>query len=262
MRGTAIDACQCGSGLPFSRCHGDPRNDFAREQALREAESVAMLFPSVRLHGEEIDAFAERAAAAYRDDDRPGDVLDEGLALVAAQERRRLVDTWAEVYADRWRSLIETAADRDAAERSLVKGALRVAIAERQATPSEPAEHLEDGALRRSPLAALALVLPAVFVWSRDEAAAAEVAAEYAGRRKRSVVVERVAYALMTFAHVGRARRLTRRFASELPIAELPEASKTLSKACDEVEGDVDSARAATAGLLVAYVEQIRRSKE
>jgi hypothetical protein len=94
-----------------------------------------MLFPSVRLQGEEIDAFAEQAAAACPEDDPPGDVLDEGLALVTAPERRRLVDSWAEVYTDRWRSLTETAAGRDAAERSLVRGALRVAIAERQATP-------------------------------------------------------------------------------------------------------------------------------
>jgi hypothetical protein len=261
MRETAIDACRCGSGLPFSRCHGDPRNEFAREQALREAESVAMLFPSVRLRGEEIDAFAEQAAAACPEDDPAGDVLDEGLALVTAPERRRLVDSWADVYADRWRSLTETAADRDAAEHSLVRGALRAAIAERQATPWKPAELLEDGALRGSPLAALALVLPAVFVWSRDEAAAAEIAAEYSGRRRRCVAVERVAYALMTFAHVGRTRRLARRLASELPIIELPEASKILSKACAEVEGDIDAARAATAALLVAYVDQIRLSR-
>ena len=116
VRSKSVDTCQCGSGLPFSRCHGDPRNEFAREQALREAESVAMLFPSVRLHGEEIDAFAERAAAAYPDDDPPGGLLEEGVALVDAPEWRRLVDSWAEIYADRWQSLTETAADRDAAE--------------------------------------------------------------------------------------------------------------------------------------------------
>jgi hypothetical protein len=220
-----------------------------------------MLFPSARLRGEEIDAFAEKAAAAYPAADPPGDVLEEGLALVTVTERRRLVDSWVEVYADRWHSLTETAAGRDAAERSLVKGALRVAIAERQGSPWKSAEVLEDGGLRRSPLAALALVLPALFVWSRDEAAAAEIAAEYSRRRRRSVAVERVAYALMTFAHVGRTRRLARRLGSELPIIELPQASKILSKACDEVEGDIDAARAATAALLIAYVEQVSLSK-
>jgi hypothetical protein len=260
MGSTAVDTCQCGSGLPFSRCHGEPRNEFAREQALREAESVPMLFPSVRLQGDEIDAFAERAAAAFPEDDPPVDILDEGLALVDVSERRRLVDGWVELYADRWRSLTETAADRDAAERSLVRGALRVAIAERQASPLRSAEVLEDGALQRSPLAALALVLPALFVWSRDEAAAAAIAAAHSKRRQRSEAVESVAYALMTFAHVARTRRLACRLASDLPIAELPEASKVLSSACEDVQSDIDAARAATAALLIAYVEQLRAS--
>jgi hypothetical protein len=261
MRSTAMKACQCGSGLPFSRCHGDPRNRFAREQAVREAESMAMLFPSVRLQGEEVDAFAERAAAAYPDEDPPAHVLDEGLALVDASEQRRLVDDWAEPHADRWRSLTETAADHDAVERAVVKGALRAAIAERQASPHSVVEVLEDGRLRRSPLAALAVVVPPLFVWSRDEAAAAEVAAAHSKPRKRSGVVEGVAYALMTFAHIARTRLLARRLASELPLVELPEASNILSSACDEVERDADAARAATAALLIAYVEQLRASE-
>jgi hypothetical protein len=171
------------------------------------------------------------------------------------------VDSWAEVYADRWRSLTETAADRGAAERALVKGALRAAIAERQASPRKLVEQLEDGGLRRSPFAALAVVVPAPIVWSRDEAAAAEVAAAHSSRRERPAAVEGVAYALMTFDQVSRTRTLARRLASELPIVELPEASKLLSGACDGVEKDVDAARAATAALLVAYVEQLRVSK-
>ena len=220
-----------------------------------------MLFPSVRLHGEEIDAFAERAAAAYPDDDPPGGLLEEGVALVDAREWRRLVDSWAEIYADRWQSLTETAADCEAAEAALVRGAMRAAIAERQATPLSVVEVLEDGALRRSPIAALALVVPAQLVWSRDEAATAEVAAVHSKRRERSTAVEKVAYALMSFAHISRTRRLARGLAFELPIVELPEASKALSAVCDEVERDVDAARAATAALLVAYVDQLRVSK-
>jgi hypothetical protein len=220
-----------------------------------------MLFPSVRLQGEEIDAFAERAAAACPDDDPAETLLEEGLALVDPPEWRRVVDSWVEVYADRWQSLIETGADRDAAERALVEGALRCAIVERQASPQRVVAVLEDGTLRRSPFAALALVVPSRFVWSRDEAGAAEVAAARSKRRERSAVVENVAYALMTFAHVGRTRRLARRLASELPIVELPHASKILSEACDEVERHIGAARTATAGLLVAYVEQLHASK-
>jgi hypothetical protein len=64
----------------------------------------------------------------------------------------------------------------------------------------------------------------------------------------------------MTFAHLGRTRRLAGRLASELPIVELPQASKILSEACDEVERHIGAARTATAGLLVAYVEQLHAS--
>lgn len=257
MRETAMDVCRCGSGLPFSRCHGDPRNKFAREQALREAETVAMLFPSVRIRGQQIEAFAEHAAVAYPDDAPPIDVLDDGVALVDARERQRVVESWAESYADRWESLTETAADRGAAERALLVGAVRAAIAERQATPRELVELLEDGRLRRSPFAALAVVMPAPFVWSRDEAAAAEVAAAHSRRRDRSMAVEKVAYALMTFRHVSRVRALASQLYSELPIVELPEASRILSSACDQLRQDLAAARAATAALLVAYVEQL-----
>ncbi len=247
VRSKAVDTCQCGSGLPFSRCHGDPRNEFAREQALREAESVAMLFPSVRLHGEEIDAFAERAAAAYPDDDPPGDLLEEGVALVDAPEWRRLVDSWAEIYADRWQSLTETAADRDAAEAALVKGALRAAIAERQATPLSLVEVLEEAGsgARPSPRLRWSCRL----CWRGRGTKPPQPGlprrmpsgANAASRRG-------VAYALMSFAHIGRTRRLARGLAWELPIAELPEASKILSAACVQVESEIDSARAATVG--------------
>ena len=47
----AVDLCQCGSGLTFERCHGDPSNDYARQTALQEARAIAALFPAVRVRG-------------------------------------------------------------------------------------------------------------------------------------------------------------------------------------------------------------------
>src|SRR5687767_7081855 len=138
----ASETCTCGSGLPFARCHGDPRNDFARAQALREAEGIAFLFPAVRLRGRAVEEFADEAAAAHPDtDDVP---VEDGLALVEPVELRRLVAAWAEPYADRWRSLTTAAGDVDAAERGLVVGALRATVAERQPTPRELIEPLDD----------------------------------------------------------------------------------------------------------------------
>jgi hypothetical protein len=64
----------------------------------------------------------------------------------------------------------------------------------------------------------------------------------------------------MTFTHVQRTSALAARLAAELPFAGLPEASQTLERACDEVERSLDAARATTAALLIAYVEQRRHA--
>jgi SEC-C motif len=252
----ARDTCKCGSGLPFARCHGDPRNEFARVQALREAEGIAVFFPTVRLQGPEVEGFVEETAAAFPDsEDLP---VEEGLALIRPEELGRLVDSWARPYADRWLSLTTAAGDVGAAERTLALGALRVAVYERQPTPHELLEPLDDGAMHRSPLAALTLVLPPEFVWSADEARAARAAAD--GRRKarqRSDAVEQVAYALVSWDHVRRLRALSMRLSVELPSCGLPTTARVLGDACSRVARSEDDARAAVAGLLIAYAERL-----
>jgi hypothetical protein len=251
--------CTCGSGLPFVRCHGNPFNYFAREQALAEAEMVAMLFPTVRVRGEHIEEYARRMAAMLPgEDDIPEPLIEEGLDLVGRAERRRVVESWSHPYADRWASITYTAGRRGAAETALVAGALRAAIAEVQPTPRGRVEPFEDESLRRSPLAAVALVVPPMFVWSRDEAEAATAAA--AGRRKlrdRLRTIEHVGFALITHGHVRRLRRLAAFVAAELPFAGLPAASESLAGACRAVAADDEDARAATVASLLAYVEEI-----
>jgi hypothetical protein len=250
--------CACGSGLEFAQCHGDPGNAFAREQALREAEVVAWMFPAVRVSESDLEAFIAETARVYPNDDPPESVIKEGLADISTAERRRVVNLWAEPYADRWASMTHAAGDVEAAEEALLIGALRAAVAERQTTPTELVRPLDGGGLRRSPFAALAVVLPPALVWSIDEARAAKVAGSQRRERARMDAVEGVAYALMTFAHIRRTTALAARLASELPFEVLPRASKTLSDACTDVERSLDAARTATAALLVAYVEQLR----
>jgi hypothetical protein len=260
VESTASNICACGSGLPFSRCHGDPANAFAREAALREAEAVPWMFPCVRAEGTEIDAFAERAALEHPSGDVSEATLERGLDLVDAEQRAAVVASWAEPYADRWASLTRAAGGPEAAEDALVRGALRAAIAERQATPLELVRELDDLALRRSPFAAVSVVVPPMFVWSVDEARAAQVAAEQRSTRRRANAVQDVAYALMAFTHIRRTSALVARLAAELPFAGLPEASQTLEHACNEVERSLNAARATTAALLIAYVEQRRHA--
>jgi SEC-C motif len=253
----ATDLCGCGSGRPFARCHGDPHNAEARAEALREAESIAWMFPSVRPAGQEVEAFVDTKALEHPTDDVPDFVLGEGLELVDERERRRIVELWSDPYADRWASLTHATGDAEAAERALVVGSLRAAIAERQSTPRELVEPLERGALRRSPFAALSTVLPPALVWSVDEARAGQVAASERRGSARMDAVEGVAYALMTFTHIQRTSALTRRLGLELPFQGLPEASRTLATACDDVTRSLDAARAVAAAMLVAYVERL-----
>jgi hypothetical protein len=188
----------------------------------------------------------------------PESLIDEGLSEVGRREWRRTVDRWAVPYADRWTSLTGAAGGNGAAERALVAGALRAAIEERLATPNELLEPLEHGGLEPPPYAALAVAVPPVFVWSIDEARAGHAASR--GRRKakqRIDAVEQVAFALMSFDHVRRTRALADRLAGELPFEGLPEASRLLADACDEVAADLGAARRAAAALLIAYVEQL-----
>ena len=218
------------------------------------------MFPAVRVDGTTVEPFLERIAAELPDeDDIPDGVLESGLTQIDRETWRRCVESWSVPYADRWHSLVEAAGDVDQAERGLVLGALRVGIAERQSTPPDLFAQLEDGRLT-APHLALAVVLPPQLVWSIDEALAA--ATGQGGRRRsraRTSAVERVAYALMTFEHVGRTRRLCGRLGAELPVAAFRAASELLAGAIERVERDLDAARAAAVALLVAYVEELHR---
>jgi SEC-C motif len=258
MDSAALDLCTCGSGLAFEACHGDPRNDYARETALREARAIAALFPAVRVGGPAVDRFLDAAAAGLDDDTDPDDdLLAEGLTLVDDQERRRVVDSWTVPYADRWESLTRAAADAEGAQRELVLGALEMGVLERVPTPRDLLEIVDESGLR-TPSLALALVVPPGFVWSRDEAGAAVAASEL--RRKplqRDRAVAGVASALVTYEHVRRLRALAGRVAGELPVAGLPAASDTLAMGCRDVELDLDAARQVLAALLMAYVQQL-----
>ena len=261
MATVAGDTCQCGSGLSFSRCHGDSRNENAREQALQEAAAVAGLFPGLRPRGSAVEDFLDRIAATHPGDDELPDVLVGGVDLLGDSERRRLIESWAGPYEDRWHSLVNASGDVAGAERALCVGALRAAVAERQPTPRGLLATLESGALRRSPFAALGLALEPALVWSYDEARAASTAQE--GRRRwkeRSRVVEEVAYALMTFDHVRRTRTTAARLGAELPAEGLPIASELLGTACAEVVRDDSAARSVAAALLLGYVERLRLS--
>lgn len=245
--------CSCGSGRSSNRCHGDSRNEFARTQALAEARQAALLFPSVRLRAADALALAERIAEALSDREQIAeDVLADAAAAIDEREAHRLVSEWSAAYPDRWSSLCHTAADVDAAERELVKGALAAAIYERLPTPPELVVELE--LIELSPCAALAFLLPPQFVWSYDEARAAAVALPDR--------IDEVAAALGRIEHVERVRALGGLLSRELPFRGFPRASAVLAEACTAAESEIEFARAVSTLSLVAYVRELGSGHE
>lgn len=240
--------CSCGSGRSFERCHGDPRHEFARRQALLEARQIALLFPSVRPRTVDALALADRLAGDLGEDEElDDDALTVAAAAIEEREARRLVDEWAAAYPDRWSSLCHTSADVAAAEHELVKGAFAAAVHERLPTPPEVIMELE--LAEPSPVPALALVLPPQFVWSYDEARAG--AAAHPGR------IDEVAAALGRVEHVDRVRSLAGFLRAELPFRGFPRASAVLAEACGETERDHEFVRAVCSLSLLAYAYEL-----
>lgn len=243
--------CSCGSGKTFERCHGDPRNEYAREQALAEARQIAWLFPSLRTDAPAVLAFADDAARRLGAVDEVGDdVLAEGVTLLDERETRRLVDSWGETYPDRWASLIHAAGDVAAAERELVMGVLAAAIHERLPTPHELLVGLELTDL--APPVALASVLPPPFLWSYDEARAAAVALPWE--------VEEMSLALGRIEHVERLRRLATFVERELPFEGLPRTTAAISDACRLARSDDEFARSVLTLALMDYARELNES--
>lgn len=243
--------CSCGSGRSFDRCHGDPRNEFARTQALGEARQVALLFPSVRFRAQEALALAERLARELGDDEElRAEALADAAAAIEEREARRLVDEWSAAYPDRWASLCHAAADVEAAEAELVQGALAAVIHERLPTPPELVVELE--LVELSPLPSLAFLLPPQFVWAYDEARTAAVALPDQ--------IDEVAAALGRIEHVERVRTLAGFVRRELPFRSFPRTTAALTEACAAVEKDIDSTRAVMTLCLIAYVHEIGQS--
>jgi hypothetical protein len=157
----------------------------------------------------------------------------EGVRLLSAGERRRLVRSWAGRYPDRWRKICAEVGDGRLAEQTLVASAVRAAVADRTVCPPAVAARLEDGALERSPGAALTLALAPQAIWSYEEVLASDEPA-------------------VTGQHIARLRAQARRLRRRLPYDGLPRASETLTRGCDLVTDD-DAAAGVAELLLESY---------
>jgi hypothetical protein len=258
--------CPCGSGRKFKRCHGQAPGAAAGEQrkldALGEVRDLAALFPFLRPGGESFGRFADRAAdeLGMHDGDIPQEVVEEGMALIDARGRRRLVESFASANGRLWRALCTSVGDPDLAARALVAGAVRAAIGERQLPPRsvlEEAERAEQ--VIDTPAKALLFLVSGAGVWSiLDAAAAGESASGFPlGSPPWLRAVDAVAWEVAGAAHDARFRQLTRHLARRLPLARLPRLSVLLAEACSAVRDDDALVRDLVVNSLATFLVRL-----
>jgi hypothetical protein len=255
--------CYCGCGRQLDVCHGLPRRVRRRRRreldGLGETHDVSALFPSVRPRDSIFDAYAERVATGLdpADPSVPIDAIVQGVELLDEAERGRIVREWVRLYPDRWASVCSAVGDVSLVEAAFVASAVRGAISERRPVPRTLVAFFEGGKLRRSPAAALGLVLAPALIWNRD---AATVFRQDMGRSEHLTPTDfnraiSLAYAYVGDEQVERVRVGSQRVARQLPVADLPTASDTLSRGCEIVASDDASASELAALLLVAYAQ-------
>ena len=209
-----------------------------RLQALAEAHDIAGLFPFVRPAGERIAAHADSAASATKVTE---EAVAEGRALLDADERLRLVHSYADRYPDRWARVVAAAGSAELAERALITGAVRAAIAERLLPPRGVLEEVErQTAVLDKPAKILLFLLSPENVWSIEDVMSADQEATRFEPRSSEWLGALDAYARDRLAdgHVDRVRELARHLAAWLPIDGLPRVSSALAAACEDVQHD------------------------
>jgi hypothetical protein len=187
----------------------------------------------------------------------PIDLVTNGVKLLNDAERHRIVHEWVDVYPDRWASVCAAVGEVSLVERAFVASAVRGAISERRPVPRTLVTLFEDGKLRRSPAAALGLVLAPALIWNRD---AAIVFRHEMGRAEHLSPTNFNWAISLACGYVGdeqveRVRVASQRLARQLPVADLPTASDTLSRGCDIVTSDDACASELAGVLLVAYAQ-------
>jgi hypothetical protein len=243
-----------------------PRRERRRHRrslaALSEAHDTGMLFPRVRPRDEVVVAFAGRLAlelpvAAV---EIPQDRIEEGVALVAESERRRIVDELRARYPSRWASLTAAAGDVGLTERAIVASAVKCAVIERLPIRRGLFELIEAMPAPASPCGVLVLALDGSLIWDRDDAIVIGRTIP-PGRDAMSFYAEAHALADRRVEEwqLGRVRELAERIRDELPVVGLDRASRLLDEGIAEVAAD-DAAAAWVAGALLArYADLVYR---
>jgi hypothetical protein len=228
------DPCMCGSGRKVKRCCG---TDASRHRAETAEELVALAFhfPRYRPQTDAFDAWAHELMA-----DQDDGAVADGIAVLDADERKRIVGGFACDHPEAWRSLLDDFVDEELAGELLLIGAIAAGVAERRDL-GEALSLLEDGDV--DSLEALATAIPGEDVWSVVESAETAEALdavpdeldddEY--ERRWTEVLDQQISRLRTPWHDTRLDTLVARVRGALPDTDFPIASRVLLDACERL---------------------------
>jgi hypothetical protein len=228
-------------------------------RAVEWAGNLPGFFPWLRPEVTEVLRFAEEVAGELgpNDGEVPADPIEQGAALLDANEQRRLVGQFVQRHPDQWAAVCADAGDVAALERSLVAGAVRASILERRLPPMGRLADLERGiAPIESPRDVLAVTLPPEAVWSVIDVQAAEgAAADTETEREWLGAIMMVAAARSHEAHPRRVQALAAALRRRLPAPGFPAASSMLDEAYVRARRP-RFAETVVFALLPAYVAQ------
>ena len=245
-----------GALVPSTLVRVEPQA-LIRARALDWVANLPGWFPFLRPDAPDVLAFAEEVAVGLgpNDGEIPARLIDEGVALLAEDGHRSLVERFAAAHPDQWRAVCADSGDAPALERTLGTAAVRAAIFERRLPPPERLADLESGrAPAHSSREVLAVTLFAETVWSIVDAQEAEGAAVPGGSVSAFHAALGVAAVRRSVAEVRRVQALCAFQRPQLPVPGYPRASQRLEQAYARVAADDAFAAGVADALLPIYV--------
>ena len=233
-----------------------------RERVTRAADAggeliaLAYHFPRFRPRSAAFDAWAATAP-----EDPSDEALAAGLATLDADERRRIVDGFAQEQAAVWQSVLADFGNDELAVELLLVGAVAAGVNERRRPLDEALWLLEfDGEV--DPVTALATAIEPEDLWSIIESAETAAALDAVSddldadefERRSIAVLESQAARLRTTWHDERLDALLAALRERLPDPDYARASAALLDAIDR--GDAVRSRLATA-LLADSLDRV-----
>jgi hypothetical protein len=225
---------------------------------------MAMLFPSVRPRDPVVEAFAERVATEFETvaPHIPQERIEEGVALLDATERHRIVDDLRGRYPDRWASLVADSGDELLTERAVVASAVLGAVLERVPVSRELLELVHAMPLPASPAGVVVVLVDPHLVWDRDDAI---LIGRMVPRGREAMQFWSEAHALaerrVDASHIVRVRELAERIGAQLPAEGLERATEIVGAGIAEVRDDETAAAWVAGALLAGYAHLVYLGK-